>query len=101
MKQLTLCLALHNHQPVGNFSWVFADAYRMAYFPMLECLERHPAVRLSLHYTGPLLDWLRQNEPEFLRRLAVLVQRGQVELLTGGYYEPILPAIPQADPEDD
>jgi alpha-amylase len=25
------------------------------------------------------------------------VERGQVELLTGGYYEPILPAIPDAD----
>ena len=97
MKQLTLCLAFHNHQPVGNFSWVFADAYRTAYFPMLECLERHPAVRVSLHYTGPLIDWIRQNEPEFLTRLAALVRRGQVELLTGGYYEPILPAIPHAD----
>ena len=30
---------------------------------MVEALERHPGVRLSLHYTGPLLDWLRAERP--------------------------------------
>jgi alpha-amylase len=97
MKQITLCLAFHNHQPVGNFPWVFEDAYRAAYLPMIESLERHPQVRVSLHYTGPLFDWIAANRPEFLDRLAGLVQRGQVEMMTGGYYEPILPAIPEAD----
>jgi len=97
MKQLKLCLAFHSHQPVGNFPWVFADAFRLAYAPLLECLERHPSTRVSLHYTGPLLDWIRANRPDFSRRLAALVQRNQVEMMTGGYYEPILPSIPEVD----
>ncbi len=97
MKQLKLCLAFHSHQPVGNFPWVFADAYDHSYLPLLECLERHPAIRVSLHYTGPLLDWIRENHRDFPRRLAALVQRGQVEMMTGGYYEPILPSIPHPD----
>jgi hypothetical protein len=97
VKQLTLCLAVHNHQPVGNFPWVFAEAYQRAYLPMLECLERHPGIRMSMHYTGPLIDWLRENRPDFFPRVAAMVQRRQVELMTGGYYEPILPAIPEAD----
>ena len=57
--RISLALAIHNHQPVGNFGWVFAEVYDRAYRPMLEALERHPGVRLSLHYTGPLLEWLR------------------------------------------
>jgi alpha-amylase len=97
MKQLTLCLAFHNHQPVGNFPWVFEEAYRQSYLPMIESLERHPQIRVSLHYTGPLLDWIRDNHPEFLRRVASLVGRQQVEMMTGGYYEPILPSIPVRD----
>ncbi|HEY8478111.1 MAG TPA: alpha-amylase/4-alpha-glucanotransferase domain-containing protein [Chloroflexota bacterium] len=97
MPRLYLGLAIHNHQPVGNFDWVFQEAYDRAYLPFVELLERHPSVRLSLHYTGPLLDWLRANHPGFLARVAVLVARGQVELMTGGYYEPILAAIPDAD----
>ncbi|MBI5955616.1 MAG: DUF1926 domain-containing protein [Chloroflexi bacterium] len=96
-KQIYLALAIHNHQPVGNFPWVFEQAYHDAYLPMLELLEKHPGIRLSLHYTGPLLDWLRANQPDFIPRIASLVKRGQVEMMGGGYYEPILPSTPDAD----
>ncbi|HET7676834.1 MAG TPA: alpha-amylase/4-alpha-glucanotransferase domain-containing protein, partial [Candidatus Limnocylindrales bacterium] len=87
----------HNHQPVGNFGWVFEDVHRSAYAPMLGALERHPRVRLGLHYTGSLLEWLEAEHPETLERLRALVARGQVELLGGGHYEPILASLPQAD----
>ncbi len=92
-----LGLLLHNHQPVGNFPWVFQQVYEEAYLPMIMALERHPGVRLSLHYTGSLLDWLEEAHPEFLERIAALVQRKQVEMVSGGYYEPILPSIPDVD----
>ncbi len=95
--RISLALALHNHQPVGNFGWVFGDVYDQAYRPMLDAIERHPGVRLALHYTGPLLDWLRAERPEFLERLRALVDRGQVELLGGGYYEPVLASLPERD----
>ena len=90
-------LVLHNHQPVGNFPWVFQQVYDEAYLPMIEALERHPGVRLSLHYTGSLLDWMHEAQPAFLQRIAALVERGQVEMVSGGYYEPILPSIPDSD----
>ena len=95
--RISLALAIHNHQPVGNFGWVFAEVYDRAYLPLLEALERHPGVRLSLHYTGPLLEWLAAERPEFLTRLGVLVARDQVELLGGGLYEPILASLPEQD----
>ncbi len=92
-----LGLLLHNHQPVGNFPWVFQQVYDEAYLPMIEALERHPQVRLSLHYTGSLIDWLEEAHPDFLQRVAKLAQRNQVEIVSGGYYEPILPSIPDSD----
>jgi alpha-amylase len=95
--RISLALALHNHQPVGNFGWVFGDVYDAAYRPMLDALDRHPGVRLALHYTGPLLDWLSDERPEFIERLAGIVARGQVELLGGGYYEPVLTSLPERD----
>jgi alpha-amylase len=97
MNSIHLGLLLHNHQPVGNFPWVFQQVYEDAYLPMIAALERHPAIRLSLHYTGSLLDWLEEAHPEFLERVAALVQRHQVEMVSGGYYEPILPSVPNAD----
>jgi alpha-amylase len=98
--RISLALAIHNHQPVGNFGWVFAEVYDRAYLPMLEALERHPGVRLSLHYTGPLLEWLAAERPDFLERLGALVRTGQVELLGGGLYEPILASLPEHDRVD-
>ena len=98
--RISLALAIHNHQPVGNFGWVFAEVYDRAYLPLLEALERHPGVRLSLHYTGPLLEWLAVERPEFLARLGALAARQQVELLGGGLYEPILASLPEPDRVD-
>ena len=92
-----LLMAIHCHQPVGNFDFVFDQAFRQSYHPFLETLERHPSIRLALHYSGSLLDWLGDRQPQFLQRLRRLVRSGQVELLASGYYEPILPLIPEAD----
>jgi hypothetical protein len=96
-RRIGLALTLHNHQPVGNFGWVIAETYERAYRPMLEALERHPSVQLALHYSGPLLDWITAERPDFIDRLGDLVARGQVEIVGGGWYEPVLAALPERD----
>lgn len=92
--------ALHNHQPVGNFENVFREAFEKCYDPFIRFLEEHQSFRITLHYSGCLFDWLEVNEKQFLRRLERLVQKKQVEMLGGGYYEPILPLIPEKDAID-
>ncbi len=94
---MKLVLGIHNHQPIGNFDHVFADVFQKSYLPFLEVLEAHPAIRLCLHHSGPLWEWLERNRPEYMDRLAALVAGGRVEILGGAFYEPILPAIPEAD----
>jgi hypothetical protein len=96
-RRISLALTLHNHQPVGNFGWVIAETYERAYLPMLDSLERHPGVQLALHYTGPLLEWIATERPDFLDRLRAIVARGQVEIVGGGWYEPVLAALPERD----
>ncbi|HEY7585124.1 MAG TPA: alpha-amylase/4-alpha-glucanotransferase domain-containing protein [Candidatus Deferrimicrobiaceae bacterium] len=93
----TLLLCLHNHQPVGNFDFVLEEACRNSYLPFLETLERFPGIRLTLHYSGFLLRWIADNSPEVLRLLREMVSRGQVEILGGGMYEPILALLPERD----
>jgi 4-alpha-glucanotransferase len=92
-----LALLIHAHQPCGNFEHVLEKAYETSYLPFVEQLEKHPGVHLGLHYSGPLLAWLEQNRPEYFGRLKTLVQSGQVELVGGGFYEPILVSIPEED----
>ncbi len=97
MPKFDLVLLIHAHQPVGNFDDVVERTYQRSYLPFVECLARHPRVRVGLHYTGSLLEWLAEKHPEYIRQVAELVARGQVEMAGGGFYEPILIAIPPED----
>lgn len=95
--KVSLALVIHSHQPVGNFDHVIEEAYRKSYRPFAEALIQHPAIRMSLHYSGVLLEWLEPRHPEFFDLLRQLVSRRQVEIVGGGFYEPILVSIPDAD----
>src|SRR5947208_10289049 len=97
MSQVRLILALHNHQPVGNFDGVFEEAYRTSYRPFLDVLEGYPQIPFALHTSGPLLEWLVERHPEYIARLRRMVETGQVEILGGGFFEPILTMIPHRD----
>ncbi len=92
-----LSLLLHAHQPIGNFEEVFERCYQSAYLPFVQMLEEHPSIRVGAHYSGPLLTWIEKNHPEYFELMRALVKRGQVELVGGGMYEPILPVIPTRD----
>ncbi len=95
--QIRLCLVLHNHQPVGNFDGVFEEAYQDSYLPFLEVFEPFTDLKISLHTSGPLMQWLQTNHPEYLARLGQLVEAGRIEIVGGAFYEAILPMIPRRD----
>ena len=88
---------IHNHQPVGNFSNVLEEAYEKSYGPFLKAVSRHPSIKLTLHNSGFLIDWLIANRPQYVELLRSMVASGQVEVMGGGYYEPILSVIPEQD----
>lgn len=97
MPAARLILALHDHQPVGNFDGVFEGAYRESYLPFLEVMEDYPEIPFVLHTSGPLLEWLVENRPEYIARVRSLASSGRVEILGGAFYEPILTMIPHRD----
>ena len=96
-KRIQLILALHNHQPEGNLPEVFERTYASAYEPFIRELERYPQIKVVQHYSGILLLWLQKNRPDFMSRLRHLVSSGQVEMMGGAFYEPILAMIPDED----
>jgi 4-alpha-glucanotransferase len=97
LQKFNLVLLIHAHQPVGNFDEVMERTYERSYLPFVECVARHPRVRLGLHYTGSLLEWLANKHPEYIQRVGALVTCGQVEIAGGGFYEPILVTVPYED----
>jgi 4-alpha-glucanotransferase len=95
-----LVLLIHAHQPCGNFGHVFEKSYDTCYLPFLELLEKYPSIHMGLHYSGPLLSWIFENRPDYFPLLKTLVSRGQVEMVGGGFHEPILVSIPPQDQRD-
>jgi hypothetical protein len=92
-----LSFLIHAHQPAGNFEDVFERCYQHAYLPFVQHLEKHTLIRTALHFSGPLLTWIQQHHPEYFELLRSLVKRKQVEMVGGGFYEPILAVIPAED----
>ncbi|MBI4685923.1 MAG: DUF1926 domain-containing protein [Nitrospirae bacterium] len=97
MSKLYLILSIHNHQPVGNFDHVVEEAYKNAYLPFLEKFFAYPKLKAVLHYSGNLLLWLEKNHPEAIDMIKTLLKSGRAELLSGGFYEPILSSLPEND----
>jgi len=89
--------AVHNHQPVGNFPPIFKAAFADCYRPLLEGLAAHPEFRFALHFSGPLWEYMEESERGCWDLVRELARRGQAELLSGGFYEPILSLIPEDD----
>ncbi len=94
---LNLVMVLHCHQPVGNFEHVFKTAFERCYGPVLALLESHPGVKVGLHLSGPVLEWMGENRPDMIELMASMVERKQVEPLSGGFFEPLLATIPLSD----
>lgn len=97
MKKVNFIFAIHNHQPVGNFDHVAEEAYQKSYLPLMEALRDHPWFRFCIHHTGSLFEWLERAHPEYLKMLAEMAASGQVEIMGGGFYEPILALLPDED----
>ncbi|MBN2532547.1 MAG: DUF1926 domain-containing protein [Spirochaetales bacterium] len=97
MKTIHLIFGTHNSQPAGNFDYVIEKVYHRAYKPFISIINTFQDFPVTLHYSGVLYEWLEEKHPEFLMVLGEMVNRKQVELLGGGYYEPVLSLIPNSD----
>lgn len=90
-------LAIHNHQPIGNFHGVIEQAYQESYRPFLDVLANYPQLKIALHTSGCLLEWLDAHHPDYVDRLAELVAARRLEIIGGALEEPILPMLPSRD----
>lgn len=96
-QKIQFAMSVHCHQPVYNFESEIEKAYERAYLPLVNTLEEYPAVKMTFHFSGGMLEWFGERRPEFLHKLKRLNKKGQIEFLGGGCYEPLLPFIPLVD----
>ena len=96
-KSIFLPIVFHFHQPVDQFSFIYDDVYKKSYEPLIENIFQFSDIKVTLHFSGNLLEWLLDNKPEFIEKLKIMAKRGRIEIIGGGYYEPIFAIIPYRD----
>ena len=97
MEKTRLVFVVHHHQPAGSVEEIMTRAHDDCIVRLIEALERHPTIRAGLHYTGPLPEWMEEKKPETISRIAALAAVGRVEILGGGWQEPMLGMLPLRD----
>ena len=97
MSKVYFLFGIHNHQPVGNDSFVFNDVFEKCYRPFIEVLKKFPEIKCNVHISGSLYDWILKNKSDYIKDLKKMSDKKQIEIVSGGYYEPILPIISDKD----
>ncbi len=96
---MELLFGIHCHQPVNNFHEVVKEATEKSYFPFLNTLKNFKNIKISIHFSGWLLNWLKEYHQPTFQLLKRLSDNNQVEFFSAGFYEPILAVIPEKDAE--
>lgn len=72
-------------------------SFQAIYKPLIKYLYSHPSFPLSFAFTGPQIQYFKKRKNELITILRELVDRKQVEILGGGYNDPLLPLLNSID----
>lgn len=95
--QTKLLLGLHSHQPIDNFDSVVYEAIEKSYKPFFETVKNDDWFKFSLHISGWLFEFIKNNDKKLFSLIKSCYDKGMIEFFSGGFYEPILAAIPKRD----
>jgi len=96
-KKISLVLGSHAHVPSGAPESEFESVYQNRMLPFVSNLYRYSKINAVIHYSGVLLYWAERTHPEFFMLIEEMVNKKQIEILGGGFYEPMFPLIPLQD----
>ncbi len=97
MSKLKLCLKYSGSTSEFQDDSSYQAAYKNIYKPLGALLFAHPELKFSFYFIGPQLELFKKNNPEFLDLIKNLISRKQVEIIGGGFYNPVFPLIFPAD----
>jgi hypothetical protein len=91
---------LHFYQPHGQKREIIDAIVAQCYRPVGAGILAHPRARLTINFTGGLLEQLVQyGHDDVLELYRGAARRGQVEFVGSGMYHAILPLLPDGEAE--
>jgi alpha-amylase len=77
--------------------FILEEAYTKSYMPFFDVLKDFEEIKINLHFSGFLFSWLRERKPEYIKLLKYMEKKGQLEIVSGGMYEPVLSLVSEED----
>jgi len=90
-------ICIYHTKPPGTTIEDLEYALYHCYRPLLTYLYTREKIKIGLHFSGTIYEWLENSYPEINMLISDLIKRDQVELLSGGYYDPPFCFIPAKD----
>lgn len=97
MQKLSICYILRLGQEGLNPPHNAEEQYQTTIKQLLSLLYSNPRICLTISISGIMLAWYEKHHPEVLQILSELTNRKQVEIIGGGYYEPLFPFLMPMD----
>ena len=97
MSILQICLGYAGRSTEFQDDSSYLAAYKSVYKPLGAALLANPQIKFSFFFTGTQLEVFKKKNPEFLELIKNLAARKQVEVIGGGYYNPLFPLLLPAD----
>ena len=76
---------------------IYENDYNLVYKPLLQFLYSHEDFPFTLSFNGSQLEYFKKRKNELFSIARELIERKQLEVLGGGYYDPILSLIYPVD----
>ncbi|MBI3590272.1 MAG: DUF1926 domain-containing protein [Candidatus Melainabacteria bacterium] len=99
-QKLNLLLGFHSHLPHAHSNNNENESIKSQVnfqIGLIDLLNDFQTIRTSFHISGNLISYLDRNHTNFSSSIRNLLDRNQLELFSGGIYEPIFSFTPKDD----
>ena len=97
MNSIYVCFNLKSVQNSLESINVLDKNYQAVYKPIVKFLYSHPNFPFTFSFSGTQIQFFKKRKNELITIIRELVERKQVEVLGGGYYDPVLPLLYPVD----
>lgn len=85
---------IHLYQPANSDSYRIEEAVRLSYQRIFDALYKNKNIKFTINISGCLiLRLVELKKFDLIKRINILIDRGQVELVGSAAYHPLLPLV--------
>lgn len=93
MNSIYVCFSLQSFSCDMDNIEVLEKDYQNVYKPLIKFLYNNPQFNFSFACNGIQISYFKKRRNELITILKEMVEKKQVEIIGGGYYNPVLPLI--------